>query len=87
MPRFDGTGPVGSGPMTGRGLGSCSGGMRKGLRGRGMGYGMMMNGCPWYGPMAKPTVQEEQEILKEQIELMKENLHEAEKRFAEIEKK
>jgi hypothetical protein len=23
MPRFDGTGPVGAGPMTGRGLGYC----------------------------------------------------------------
>lgn len=25
MPRFDGTGPMGQGPMTGRGLGSCTG--------------------------------------------------------------
>ena len=24
MPRFDGTGPVGGGPMTGRGLGFCA---------------------------------------------------------------
>ncbi len=23
MPRFDGTGPLGSGPLTGRGLGEC----------------------------------------------------------------
>ena len=25
MPRFDGTGPTGRGPMTGRGLGKCVG--------------------------------------------------------------
>lgn len=35
MPRFDGTGPWGLGPMTGRGMGFCSPG-----RGRyGLGYG------------------------------------------------
>ena len=28
MPRFDGTGPDGKGPMTGRGLGKCSGNTR-----------------------------------------------------------
>ena len=27
MPRFDGTGPLGQGPRTGRGLGPCGGGM------------------------------------------------------------
>ena len=85
MPRFNGTGPAGMGPMTGRGLGPCGGGMRRGAgRGRGMGYGMMMGACPWYGPMAKPTVQEEKEILKDQIEILKENLQAAEKRFTEI---
>ncbi|MDD4989843.1 MAG: DUF5320 domain-containing protein [Candidatus Pacebacteria bacterium] len=30
MPRFDGTGPMGQGPRTGRGLGPCGGGMRRG---------------------------------------------------------
>ena len=34
MPRFDGTGPQGAGPLTGRGFGPCSGGL-----GRGRGYG------------------------------------------------
>jgi len=38
MPRFDGTGPMGQGPMTGRGLGSCGGGMGYG-RGQGRGFG------------------------------------------------
>jgi len=31
MPRLDQTGPAGAGPMSGRGMGSCSGGMRQGF--------------------------------------------------------
>ncbi len=38
MPRFDGTGPMGQGAMTGRGLGPCGGGMGYG-RGQGRGFG------------------------------------------------
>ncbi|MDX9826983.1 MAG: DUF5320 domain-containing protein [Spirochaetia bacterium] len=44
MPNFNGTGPIGAGPMTGRGLGPCCGaqaygrGMRRG-NGSGMGSG------------------------------------------------
>jgi len=30
MPNRDGTGPLGKGPMTGRGLGPCGSGQRKG---------------------------------------------------------
>ena len=47
MSRFDGTGPMGQGPMTGRGMGPCRGnspfGWRMGFRkgtGRGMGRGL-----------------------------------------------
>ena len=36
MPRQDGTGPLGQGAITGRGLGPCGGGMRRGF-GRGLG--------------------------------------------------
>jgi len=39
MPNNDGTGPQGQGAMTGRGLGPCGGGMRRGC-GRGFGRGM-----------------------------------------------
>lgn len=43
MPRGDGTGPVGQGPMTGRGLGRCAGndapGYGNGFFGRGLGRG------------------------------------------------
>jgi hypothetical protein len=37
MPRGDGSGPMGQGPMTGGGFGPCGGGARYG--GRGGGYG------------------------------------------------
>lgn len=40
MPRGDGTGPMGSGPMTGRGMGPCAGSGKGGFfprRGRGLG--------------------------------------------------
>ena len=30
MPAFDGTGPQGKGPLTGRGMGRCGGGQGKG---------------------------------------------------------
>jgi hypothetical protein len=43
MPRGDRTGPLGAGPMTGRGAGICTGagapGFAGGGRGRGMGFG------------------------------------------------
>lgn len=39
MPNMDRTGPQGMGAMTGRGLGPCGGGMRRGC-GRGFGRGM-----------------------------------------------
>lgn len=37
MPGFDGTGPMGGGPMTGRGMGYCSG--ARPAAGAGFGYG------------------------------------------------
>jgi len=52
MPRFDGTGPQGKGPKTGRGMGNCNGdkpksddfGRGRGLgRGFGRGYGANIN--------------------------------------------
>ena len=40
MPRIDGTGPMGAGTMTGRGLGVCTGANADGYgSGRGMGFG------------------------------------------------
>ncbi|HOT29073.1 MAG TPA: DUF5320 domain-containing protein [Candidatus Ozemobacteraceae bacterium] len=39
MPYGDGTGPHGAGPMTGRGMGPCSGNAGGGFQGRGRGMG------------------------------------------------
>ncbi|MGW8257130.1 MAG: DUF5320 domain-containing protein [Thermoguttaceae bacterium] len=39
MPRGDGTGPMGLGPMTGRGAGFCAGSGVPGFVGRGLGLG------------------------------------------------
>lgn len=50
MPRFDGTGPTGTGP-NGRGMGPCSGGYagayQGGFAGRGRGRGFFRAGFGW----------------------------------------
>ena len=40
MPGYDQTGPMGQGPMTGRGIGPCGGGRMQAGRGFGRGMGM-----------------------------------------------
>ena len=50
MPNFDGNGPMGNGQMTGRGMGPCGRGMRRGMgsnRGFGGGQGF---GRGWFQP-------------------------------------
>lgn len=70
MPRFDGTGPMGIGPLTGRGMGPCGGGMRRSMwRGFGRGFGF---GRRW-------TQKDEEGALKEEIEILEEELSEAKK--------
>ena len=55
MPRGDRTGPMGMGPMTGRGLGYCAGYNAPGYmnavggRGWGMGFGRGWGGGGWGG--------------------------------------
>lgn len=56
MPRYDGSGPAGQGPMTGRGMGPCGRGRAWGGRaqgwgrgmGRGAGLGMGAGRWPWW---------------------------------------
>ena len=62
MPYKDGSGPAGRGPMTGRGMGPCSGGAGQGM-GRGMGRGRFGPSC-WAAPSL--TKEEEAEMLKKQ---------------------
>lgn len=72
MPRFDGTGPMGQGPRTGRGMGNCPGGMGFG-RGRGFGYRNFF------------TKKEEAEMLKEEKVALEEELKAVKERLSEIE--
>jgi len=61
MPNFDGTGPQGMGAMTGRGLGPCRGGMRRGCS-RGFGRGSTFK-RGFTEPVAL-TKEEEKKILE-----------------------
>ena len=86
MPRLNGTGPAGMGPMTGRGLGPCGGGYGRGYgRGYGMGYGRGY-GLSWNpGSYRQPTVAEEKTIVQDDIAALKEELKAAEERLSQLE--
>ncbi|HNP74981.1 MAG TPA: DUF5320 domain-containing protein [bacterium] len=76
MPGFNGTGPMGQGPMTGQGLGPCGRGMAWG-RGRGWGgrffYGQGQNRA--YGveelENEKKLLSEEMQSIDQQIASLK----------------
>jgi len=98
MPRGDGTGPAGIGPMTGRAAGLCAGfptpgfmnsGGPRGFRGnwnRGPGRGWR-NRCwmPYY-QVNPPQISAQQELdeLKRQAEYLKESLNEINKRVEQL---
>lgn len=63
MPKFDRTGPRGTGPMTGRGLGPCGGGLRRGF-GCFLGRGWFNR--PWLSKNEKEALNEEEKALKDQ---------------------
>ena len=71
MPRIDGTGPQGAGPLTGRGLGPCGRGLargRGGWFGRGLGLARGLGfGRRWTPTDEKATLEEEEQILKEEL--------------------
>ncbi|MBN1336699.1 MAG: DUF5320 domain-containing protein [Deltaproteobacteria bacterium] len=72
MPGFDRTGPLGRGPMTGRGLGPCGGGARYG---RGGGWGGGRGGRGWaragWGPL---PVDDDRAALLERLEALEREL-------------
>ncbi len=64
MPRFDGTGPLGQGTMSGRGLGSCQAGLR-----RGFGFGFRR----FYSAKNElASLEEEEKILKDELQVIAE---------------
>lgn len=70
MPRLDGTGPMGAGPMTGRGFGSCGGGM---------GY----SGCR-RRRFDLLGGKDEREILKNEADLLKKELEAVNGRLSQL---
>lgn len=102
MPRGNGTGPVGMGPMTGRGAGFCAGfGMPGyanrgggGFFGRGMGFRFFAGGGPGWMRAGYPpyysvglSAEEEHEALSRQTSAMEAGLSDLKKRLAELETK
>lgn len=77
MPRKDGTGPMGLGTMTGRGLGNCVGENEirygAGLR-MGSGRGFTNQRGSTVGPSSKELLQEEKEQLKSRLEVINRQL-------------
>lgn len=80
MARRDGTGPMGAGPMTGRGLGYCIGEneIRYDARPRmGLGFGRPACRRGFAGVFSrepKDLLQEEKELLQNRLELIDEQL-------------
>ncbi|MDD4352352.1 MAG: DUF5320 domain-containing protein [Candidatus Gracilibacteria bacterium] len=70
MPNFDGTGPQGQGPLTGRGMGKCAGAKGGGL-GRGMGR-RAGRGCIYNNV----SVDDEKKLLQADIKAMQDRLQE-----------
>lgn len=87
MPRRNGTGPMGAGSMTGRGLGPCTdanavqdgGGLGQGLglgcrRGFGRGFGRGIGFNQNASKTQKEVLQEQKEILKSRLDVIDKQL-------------
>ncbi|NMA93143.1 MAG: DUF5320 domain-containing protein [Clostridiales bacterium] len=81
MPRMDGTGPMGEGPKTGRGMGSCEGEAtpRYGIgRGRGRGFGSRCGRGLGRGrglnrvsaKLNKETLEDQRDALKDKLSII-----------------
>ena len=90
MPRFDGTGPMGMGPMTGGGRGFCTPwGIGAALRTYGLPrwapYSYPYYGGYGFGPFApRMTREQELEFLKTEAQALREEFKELETRIAQL---
>ena len=93
MPRGDGTGPAGQGPMTGRRMGYCAGFNMPGFMNFGFGRGFgWRRGMPIQQQVVpvqqiQPQViteQQEKEMLEQELELIKQEMDEIQKRLKEL---
>lgn len=99
MPGGDRTGPMGQGPMTGRGMGYCSGNVQPGYavsgfgcglgrRGRGRGFRNMyyMTGQPGWRRYTAPAVPvDSQKALQNQARYLEEELNQIKEELARYE--
>ena len=90
MPGRDGTGPIGVGPMSGRGLGVCSAGAPGYGAGRGLGLGFGRRGGCGYGRgfggylssdrdnsmTRKETLSEQKKLLEDRLNFVNRQLNE-----------
>lgn len=88
MPGFDGTGPMGMGPMTGGGRGFCAV-PSPAAWSRYMGTGAYRPyGVPWAVPFApQMTREQELEMLKAQSQALEQQLSEIQRRIEELGKR
>ncbi len=89
MPRFDRTGPLGQGPRTGQGMGSCDRGyaFRRcwGVRGFGWGFGPGYFAPQWFGERIW-SKQDEKQALVDYRKSLEEELEEVKKEEEELDK-
>lgn len=87
MPKRNGTGPWGEGPMTGRGMGPCGKGYRRGPK-QGFGGWLMMRrrGRQWSLEEEKKALADEEESLKEELKALQEEKEALEKEVAQPQK-
>ncbi|MBF0102322.1 MAG: DUF5320 domain-containing protein [Desulfobacterales bacterium] len=85
MPRGDGTGPMGQGPMSGKGFGNCSGYQARGFgRGAGYGKGFGYGFCNRAGFFSVPSSERETIVLQEESELLQNRLNNIKMRLDEL---
>ena len=85
MPAQNGTGPLGQGAMTGRGLGPCGSGMRRGFgRGCGRGFGRGFGFRARYTEPITLTKDEEKKILEADLMDIETEKQEIAKRLKEL---
>jgi len=87
MPGFDGTGPMGMGPMTGGGRGFCAVPYRPVWNRYATIRGYRPYAPPWGMPIIPPMGREQEiEFLKTQAQDLREELEEVQARVTELEK-
>lgn len=89
MPNRNGTGPMGFGPMTGRGMGPCGAGLARGFGGgRGFGRGWSRSYERGFGRVVpvytESTPENEKEILKAEKAEIERELKEINRRLQEL---